>query len=138
MGGVSNPADVVQLAENVVSIMAITDGLETLTQTGGTLTTDGTEQTVYVNETPAGVFRPITVKIDFTAHTDTETLVVRTYYRISDGGAYIEQDEATYVGVIDPLLLALALEPTRFGVKVTVEKTAGTNRAYPWEAVYAV
>ena len=138
MGGVNNPADVVQLAENVVSIMAVTDGLETLTQTGGSLTTDGTEQTIYVNESPAGVFRPITVKIDFTAHTGTETLVVRTYYRIADGGAYIQQDEATYIGVIDPLLLNITLEPNRYGVKVTIEKTAGTNRAYPWEAMYAV
>ncbi len=138
MAHVGNPADIRQLAENVVSIKAVTDALETLTETGGTLTTDGTEQTLYVNETPAGVFRPLIVKIDFTAHTATETLVVRTYYRIVDGGAYVQQDEAEYIGVIDPLLLNIALEPNRYGVRVSVEKTAGTNRAYPWEAVYAV
>ncbi len=138
MSHVSNPADIRQLEENVESIQAVTDALEVLTETGGTLTTDGTEQVVYVNETPAGVFRPLIVKIDFTAHEATETAVVRTYYRIVDGGAYVQQDEAEYIGVLDPLLLNIALEPNRYGVRVTIEKTAGTNRAYPWEAVYAV
>jgi len=120
------------------AIRAITDAESILEETGGTLTTDGTEQNVYVNEAPAGVFRPVCVKIDFTNQTATETVVLRTYYRITPGGGYVQQDEVTYLGVVDPELINIDLEPNRFGIKVTIRKTAGTNKDYDWEAFYKV
>ena len=108
-----------------------------LTETGGTLTTDGNEQSVYVNETPASLFKPICVKIDCTAHTATESITVKTYYRIKSGGDYILQDTVSYtLTTIVPALLSIDLEPNRYGVKVTMQKTAGTNRAYDWEVTY--
>lgn len=129
--GVSNPAD-------VTDIQAVTDVLPILTQAGGTVTTDGTEQNVYINNAPASLFRPISVKIDFTNHTAGETVVLKTYYRITNGGDMIEQDEVTYAGLVSPELINIDLEPNRFGVQVTIEKTGGTNRAYLWEAFYEV
>ena len=150
--GVRNPADlaemeaaigeiVVDLAlvqADVTDIKAVTDGLPTLSETGGTVTTDGTEQNVYINNTPLGVFRPVCVKVDFTDHTATETIVLRTYYRIRAAGAMVLQDTVTYVGLVDPELINIDLEPNRFGVQVTIEKTAGTNRDYDWEALYEI
>ncbi|GAI48574.1 unnamed protein product, partial [marine sediment metagenome] len=64
-----------------------------LTETGGTVNTDGTEQDVYINNAPAGVFDPQKVMIDFTNQTAAETVIVRTYYRIKSGGDYIKKDE---------------------------------------------
>ncbi len=120
----------------VDAIRVVTDATPVLTETGGTLTADGSEQNVYINNAPAGVYRPICVKIDFTDHEATETVVLRTYYRIADGGALILDDAQTYIGVPTVPLINIELLPTRFGVQVTLEKTAGTNRNYLWEAFY--
>ena len=153
MTGVHNPLDATAILADIAEIQAaldaieadvaliraITDGIPTLTETRGTVTTDGTEQDVYINETPLGVFRPVCVKIDFTDHTATETVVVRTYYRITAGvAAPILQDEATFVGVVSPELVNINLEPNRYGIRVTMEKTVGTNRDYDWETFYEI
>lgn len=118
--------------------ISIATSLLTLTETGGTITTDGTEQNVYINNAPAGVFAPRIVQIDFTNQTAGETVVVREYYRIISGGNLIMQDEVTFAGVQDPLLKNVGLEDNRFGVQITIEKTVGVNRDYDYEAVYKV
>ena len=132
-------ADLVIVDANVDTIEAVTSALPTLSETGGTVTTDGTEQDVYINATPLGVFNPICVKINCTAHTAGETIVIRTYYDIEPGGAgLLLHDTVTYVGVIDPPIITVSLDPNRYGVRVTIEKTAGVNRAYPWEVFYEI
>jgi len=125
-------------AANIVTILAVVLGLPTLAETGGTVTTDGTEQNVYVNNAPLGVYNPICVKIDFTDHTAGETVVLRMYCRIRIAGALILQDELTYAGAVSPELINITLEPNRFGVQVTIEKTVGTNRDYDWEVFYEI
>lgn len=150
MGGICNPYDdtnllvligiideiVDKIEEDTMAIREITDGEAILTETGGTITTDGTEQTVYVDESPAGIFEPRIFKLDFTNHTAAETVKVKTYYKIKSGGGYVKDSDTQYAGVQDPLLKNHHLEPTRFGVKVTIEKTAGNNKAYDWEVFY--
>jgi len=132
-------ADLVVVDANVDDILAVTSALPTLAETGGTLTTDGTEQNVYINAAPLGVYNPICVKIDCTAHTAGETIVVRTYYDIEPGGAgLLLHDTLTYAGAIDPPIITIDLDPNRYGVAVTIEKTAGTNRAYVWEVFYEI
>ena len=120
----------------VDAIRVVTDATPVLTETGGTVTADGTEQNVYINNAPAGVYKPICVKVDFTNHTATETVVLRTYYRIAAGGGWLQDDEVEYVGIPTVPLINVELLPTRFGIRVTLEKTAGTNRDYLWEAFY--
>ena len=131
----AQPAAIEEIADDVTVIKAVS-GQKQLYETGDTLTTDGTEQTLYVNEAPSGVFDPICVMIDFTAHTATETVTIKVYYRIKSGGDYILLDEEEFIGAQDPDLILTELEPNRFGIKVTIEKTAGTNRAYDWEVHY--
>lgn len=127
------------LLNQAAAIKAVTDAEETLTETGGTVTTDGTEQDVYIADAPAGLFNPIAVLIDGTNHTVTETVDVKTYYRIKAGGNYILQaTQSVTLAVFAPTLMYVPLLPNRFGVKVTIQKTAGTNRAYDWEAIYGV
>lgn len=111
-----------------------------LTETGGTVTTTGpgTEDLVYINNDPAGEFHPETVVIDFSNQTAAETVVVREYYRIKEGGGWLIKDSETFAGVISPALINVELEPNRFGVKVTIERTAGVAKAYDWEVHYSV
>ena len=134
--------DLSTLEANVAALEVAIDELKAshliLTETGDTLTADGTEQNLYINDAPAGVYSPRNLFIDFTAHTAGETVVVREYYRIKTGGNYIKVDQVTYVGVQDPLLIHIDLKDNRFGVKVTIEKTGGVNRAYDWEVTYKI
>jgi hypothetical protein len=106
------------------------------TETGGTITTDGTEQDVYINNAPAGVFEPLKVQIDCTLMQAGDTIVLREKYRITPGGAFVKKDEVTLVGVQDPELKNIELEPNRFGVEVTIQRTAGGDRDYPWAVFY--
>ena len=132
--------DEIETLQNTVDVIeAVTSALPTLAETGGTVTTDGLEQDVYINATPLGVFNPICVKIDCTAQTVTETIVIREYYDIVAGGAgLLLADTHTFVGVISPAIITIDFDPNRYGVAVTIEKTGGTNRAYPWEVFYEI
>ncbi len=124
------------IIEDTEAIREVTDSEAILTEIGGTLTTDGTEQNLYINNSPAGIFEPLWVNIDFTNHTGGETVVIRTYHRNVGAGAWIRDDANTYAGIPTDLLLWIELHPTRFGVRVTIEKTVGTDRDYIWEAFY--
>ena len=124
------------ILEDTGAIREVTDSEAILTEISGQLTTDGTVQNLYIAENPAGVFRPVCLKLDFTNHTAAETVVLKLYYRIQPGGAYVEQDSVTYAGVPANLLINTDFEPNRYGIKVTIQKTAGANRAYDWEVFY--
>lgn len=128
--------DVVLVQEDVNAIREVTDSEAILTEVADTITTDGTEQIVYTEENPAGIFRPICFKIDMTNHTGTETVDIKVYYRIIAGGNRILQSNTTFAGAQDPDLINVDLEPNRYGIRITIEKTAGTNRAYDWEVFY--
>lgn len=150
--GISNPLDETELLANIAVIQAdvdllqvdvdaireVTDAEPVLEETGGTLTTDGTEQNVYINNAPAGIYNLLWLNINFSNQTVTETVVIRTYYRNVSGGAWVGDDSDTIAAIPSDLLIWIALKPTRFGVRVTIEKTAGTNRAYVWEVFYEV
>lgn len=131
-------ASIVVLDTLIEAIKAVTDALGILEETGGTFTTDGNEQIVYVNETPAGVFRPVCVKINVTNHTAAETIVIREYYREASGGAYLREDTLTFAGAITEESITVDLDPNRFGVKLTLQLTAGSNYSLTWEVYYKV
>lgn len=121
--------------QRLIDIFNIVNALLLDAETGGTLTADGTEQTVYINNTPAGIFEPLIVNIDCTNMAAGDVTVLRAYYRIAAGGNLIKKDEVTLNGAQDPDLKNIILEPNRYGVQVTLEQTAGTNRDYDWEAI---
>lgn len=134
----TSSADLGPLTDLINAIKVVTDALLVLSETGGTLTTDGNVQNLYINDAPAGVFDPRAIKLDCSAHTAGETIELNLYYRIIDGGGMILQDTQTYVGVISPPLLKIGLDENRFGVQLTIQKTAGANRAYPWGLILGI
>jgi len=119
----------------VLATFDLVNAMLILEETGGVVTTTGpgTEDVVYINNNPAGVFKPKVVKINFTNQTAAETVVVRTHHRDEDGGGLIKDSEVAFAGVQDPLLKNITLQPNRFGVDVTIERTAGVAKAYRWE-----
>ena len=127
------------VSNNVTTILAVVLGLPTLSETGGTVTTDGTEQNVYINAAPLGEYNPIAVVINFTAQQAGEETIVRLYYDNAPGGAgLLLADELTFTGVIAPAMIVVSLEPNRYGVAVTIERTVGAARAYPWDVHYEI
>jgi hypothetical protein len=116
------------------NIFSIVNAMLELTETGGIVTTTGpgTEDDVYINNAPTGVFEPIAVKIDMTNNTAGETVVVRTYYRYFAGGGWIEEDVVAFAGVIAQPSITIDLDPCRFGIRVTIERTVGAARTYRW------
>lgn len=110
----------------------------TLQETGGSITADGTEQNIYINNNPLGCFRPRAVFVDLDAMLGGDTTDFKVYYRIAAGGGLQLQDYQSYTGVDGGLanskkLIVIDLHPNRFGIQVTLQQMAGTNRAYPWE-----
>ena len=130
--------EIEDLQEDVDAIEALVSAIGILEETGGELTTDGTEQNVYINNAPAGVYKPIWFIMDFANQTVTETIVMRTYYRIAPAGPWVVEDRETFVGIPTLAGVSVGLHPARYGIRITVEKTAGTNRAYDWEVFYEV
>lgn len=120
-----------------LQIQARINALLTLSETGGTLTADGTEQTLYIDNAPLGVHKPRTIFIDLDNMDQGDTTELRVYYRLNAGGGLQLLDFNQYVGADGGLansvkLVAIALYETRFGVQVTLEQTVGVNRDYDW------
>lgn len=136
MGVLQTTAD--DILEDTEAIRAQTDSEAILSESSGQITTDGTEQTIFIEESPAGILEPRWLKLDFTNHTITETVIVRVRYRISSaaGALMILQSATTFAGAVTPPLVSISLEPNRYGFVITIEKTVGTNRAYDWELFY--
>jgi hypothetical protein len=121
--------------QRLIDMFSIVNALLLDAETGGTLTADGTEQTIYINNTPAGIFEPLIVNIDCTNMAAGDSTVLRAYYRITAGGNLIKKDEITLNGAQNPALKNITLEPNRYGVRVTLQQTGITNRDYNWEAI---
>lgn len=124
--------------QRLIDIFDIVNAILLEAETGGTLTADGTEQDIYINNAPAGIFEPLIVNIDCTNMAAGDVTVLRTYYRITSGGNLRKKDEVTLNGAQDPALKNVLLEPNRYGVQVTLEQTAGVNRDYDWEVITRV
>jgi hypothetical protein len=109
-----------------------------LSSVGGTLTADGTEQTLYIDNEPLGCMNVPTGFIDLDNMLAGDAIVLRIYYRIRDGGSLKLWASGTYSGVDGGLadgqkLIEFASMPNRHGIQITLEQTAGTNRDYDWE-----
>lgn len=96
----------------------------------GTLTADGNEQTI------REIIGPVTklkAYIDMTNMTASNVTVVSVYAKIKSGGTYRKHAALSYSGVQDPALIFVRdLPASQYGLKLTLQQTAGTNRAFDW------
>jgi len=102
----------------------------------GTLTATALEQTVL-----QAVFSPASGSmyggwIDGTAMQAGDTVVLRQYARVEDGGDWVLTYTAdTYTGV-QTVVFAIPETYTRYGVRITLQQTVGVGRQFPWEFFY--
>lgn len=115
-------------AARAAKIDKIQDFLE---EGNGTLTADGTQQTV---REYAGTGK-LHAYIDLTNMAGGDTTVIRQFMKIKDGGSYIKYGEETYSGAQSLPMLHIIMKPSKWGVKITLQQTAGTNRNYDWETL---
>ena len=111
----------------------------TLQETGGVITSDGTEQIVYIRNAPVSVFEPRVVFISLDDMVALDNVQIRVYYRLAAGGALLLYDYAVYTGLDGGLangvkIIAVELLPCRFGVEVSLQQTVG-NADFAWSAV---
>jgi len=95
----------------------------------GTLTADGTEQTV-VELTSLGHLEGY---IDLSNMAPGDITVVKVYIKIKSGGSYRQYDSSTYSDAQTNSALHISSLPASYGLKITLQQTAGVNRAYDYK-----
>ncbi len=131
-------ADVVLLQADVDAIAALVEAEAILEETGGELTTDGTLQTIYINNAPAGIYVPKLLIIDFANQTVAETVRLLVNYRLAPAGPWVIDDREPIVGIPVNAGIKIHLEPTRYGIWITMERLAGNAQPYDWAVFYEV
>jgi hypothetical protein len=99
----------------------------------GTLTADGTEQNVVLDEVSGNPSRYLEGYIDLSNMASGDTIVIREYMKIKSDGGYVKYAEETYSDAQTLPLLHILTKPGRYGIKVTLQQTAGTYRNFPYQ-----
>lgn len=95
----------------------------------GTLTADGTEQTLSDITDANGAYA---LRLNTDNMGAGDKIVVRVYTKIADGDSYALEDEFTLANE-QILKNKLSLSyPVTDDIKFTLEQSAGTNRTYKW------
>jgi hypothetical protein len=96
-----------------------------------TITADGTEQTL-TDQTGTLEFQ-LDGFVDLTNMASGDTVVIREYMKIKSGGDYVKYAEETYSGAQSIPLLHILTKPSRYGLKITLQQTAGTYRSFDYQ-----
>lgn len=115
------------LIDRVSMIPAFDDPIE------GVITMDGTEQTLFIDEISGNPTRYLEGYVDFSSMGADDTIILRIYVKISLNGTYKMYANMTYSGVQDLPLAYIATKPTKYGLKITAEQTAGTYRTLTYQ-----
>jgi len=126
-------------ADEIVNSYDMLAAQPTLQETGGVITSDGTEQIVYIRNAPVSVFEPRVVFISLDDMVALDNVIIKVYYRLAAGGALLLYDYAVYTGVDGGLangvkIFAGELLPCRFGVEVSLQMTVGAAD-FPWSVM---
>ncbi|MEM2607369.1 MAG: hypothetical protein QXH97_00350 [Candidatus Bathyarchaeia archaeon] len=99
----------------------------------GSLTADGTEQNLILDEISGNPQRHIEGYVDLSALASGDTIVIRQYMKIAATGDYVKYAEETYSGAQTLPLLHIITKPARYGLKLTLQQTAGTYRSFAYQ-----
>tara|TARA_R100000963_G_C4536918_1_gene35805 strand:- start:110 stop:433 length:324 start_codon:yes stop_codon:yes gene_type:complete len=97
-------------------------------QDSGTLTTDGSEQTLGTS-TFVGVH---VVQIDLSAMQAGDTVVLKAKTKTLTGSAVAIFIEQTFTGVQTEPIIQTEPVTSPFSFTATLQRTGGSDRAYPW------
>lgn len=96
----------------------------------GTLTATGAEDTIKEILT---TINKLHCFIDMTNMAASDTVVIRQYMTIKAAGSPIKYAEETFNDVQALPMLYIVTKPARYGIKITLEQTAGSYRDFDWE-----
>lgn len=103
-------------------------GMSLKEEATGTLTADGSEQTI--------IERSLLMKfsgyIDLSNMVAGDTVVIRQYMQVKPGGNYRRYEEGSYTGVQDPPLIYVTPKVTDYGVRITLQQIAGIFRDFDY------
>lgn len=122
--------------QRLLDIFGETNAILELLEAGGSVTTDGTEQTVWISNIPAAVFKPLTLMLDCTDMAAGDSITVRVYYRLYTGGGLIKETQFAITNAQDPALWSIDLNANRHGIQITVQETAGAHNNLPWSVLW--
>ena len=107
-----------------------------LIRSGGNIAVTSAETTLYIDDAPTKIVVGTSIKIDTSVILTGDIYDFREYYRIESAGSYIETpDTITLSGAqLDPLYI-MHLEAYRYGMKITAQKVAGTDRSFKTEVI---
>ena len=106
-----------------------------LTRTGGDIAVTDSETTMYLDNAPTSIINGRSIKIDLSVIEAADTFDFKVYYRIASGGTLKASAKATKAAVQSEPIYIIDLNAYRYGVKVTGQRTAGTNRTFPIEVM---
>lgn len=98
----------------------------------GTLTADGTEQTIFTTSDAPGV---VYWYLDLSNLQDGDSVTVREKVDINGNGTYNTHEETTYTDSQSIPIISQSSDLLTLGsvpVRLTLEQTAGTNRDYKY------
>jgi len=101
-------------------------GLEKISE--DTLTADGTEQTV-VESTSSGEVEGF---IDLSNMASGDSITLRLYKKMTEGGTYRQFDSGNYSDSQTNPALHITKLPNKYGLRITLQQTAGVNRSYDY------
>jgi hypothetical protein len=99
----------------------------------GSVAMTGAELSVVLDEITGNPQRFLEGYIDLTPMASGDTIVVRQYIKITSTGNYVKYAEESYSGAQSIPLLYVVTKPARYGIKVTAQQTAGTNRTLNYQ-----
>jgi len=102
------------------------------TASASTLMT-GSEQTLFEKSSTTYVFQFGGGWIDLTNMTTGDAVTVKTYVKIKSGGTYLLTSNETYYDGQAIPAIAIGNLSNYYGVKITVQQTAGTYRTFDHE-----
>jgi hypothetical protein len=94
----------------------------------GTLTANGTEQTVIETADPGEVAG----WIDLSNMQEVDSVTIRLYVKLKKGGDYKLNDLATKDGAQSYPALCFLKYAHKYGLKITFQQTAGTYRTFDY------
>lgn len=136
----TNPGSAVDLA-NVQQALSPTgtgreakvDKIQEFAEDGtGTLSATGSEDTIR-EITGGSTDVKLHAYIDLTNMAPGDSITVREYMTIKAAGSPIKYAQEVYTDAQALPMLHIITKPARYGIKVTLEQTAGTNRDYDWQ-----
>jgi len=99
----------------------------------GTIVADGTEQNVVLDEVTGNPSRLLEGYIDFNAMVAGDTVVIRQYVSVVTPVAYRQYATETYSGAQAMPMLFVVSKSGRYGIRVTLQQTAGTYKSFPYQ-----